>query len=110
MSSTAGCRREQIKCGIRPANPLVNAIIWIRRIAKKRCFNVWYAGNEAMLIRSHSRENARLERRNASSQDEMIRTATVPGQTLERDSALQPDRHVNQRAKLRLANSQNQSR
>jgi Zn ribbon nucleic-acid-binding protein len=31
--------------------------------------------------------NVRLERRNASSQDEMIRTATVPGQTLERDTA-----------------------
>jgi hypothetical protein len=28
--------------------------------------------------------NARLERRNASSSDEKIRTATVPGQTLER--------------------------
>jgi putative transposase len=33
------------------------------------------------------RYNARLERRNASSSDEKIRTVTVPGQTLERDKA-----------------------
>src|SRR5262249_59410621 len=36
------------------------------------------------LFRSSPLSNARLERRNASSSGEKIRTATVPGQTLER--------------------------
>src|SRR5215471_5872630 len=50
-------------------------------------------------------QNARLERRNASSSNaiggEKIRTATVPGQTLERGLWPQPSRRVNQRTKLR---------
>lgn len=112
-ASAAGCRREQVnpaytsqtcpRCGyLDRANRKGDVFQCLKcehrglsdQIAaqnlKSRYFDrviTLYTPKETVKEILLKRYNARLERRNASSSDEKTRTATVPGQTLERDKA-----------------------
>src|SRR5262245_8504386 len=127
MASAAGCRREQVnpaytsqtcpecgylekanrkgdefqcqKCGHRGDADQIAAQNQKSRYYDRRI--TLYTPKETVmeiLLKDHK---ARMEHPNASK--EKIRKMTVPGQTLERDEAPEPSRHVNQRAKLRRA-------
>jgi len=135
-ASAAGCRREQVnpaytsqscpacgylnkanrqgdrfqclKCGHTGHADVIAAINQKARM-NDREITLWTPKETVRMILV-GRYEARLERRNASSSDEKIRTETVPGQTLEREEGPEIKSRVNQRTKLPSANQQNRRR
>ncbi len=133
-ASAAGCRREQInsaytsqtcpscgylnkanrkgdrfqclKCGYAGHADVIAAINQKARMNDREI--TLYTPKETVRMILVGRYEARLEHRNASK--EKIRTATVPGLTLEREEAPEIKSRVNQRTKLPLANQQNRRR